>query len=112
MLDQNAILLTMLGMLAVTYTPRVLPLWLFTSKPLPALAVAWLRYVPVAVLAALLLPALVVAENGASRALDFSAGNLFLWAAIPTFVVAWKTRSLFGPVIVGMLIVAAARFLV
>jgi len=35
---------------------------------------------------------------------------LFLWAAIPTFLVAWKTRSLFGSVIVGMLVVAAARY--
>lgn len=108
MLDQNAILLTMLGMLAVTYLPRVLPVWVLTSKPLPPLVVTWLRYVPVAVLAALLLPALVVAENR----LNLSPGNLFLWAAIPTFIVAWKTRSLFGPVIVGMLVVAAVRFLV
>ncbi len=107
MLDQNAILLTMLGMLVVTYIPRVLPVWVLTSKPLPPVVVAWLRYVPVAILAALLLPALVVSENR----LDVSLGNLFLWAAIPTFIVAWKTRSLFGPVIVGMLIVAAIRFL-
>jgi len=97
----------MLGMLVVTYIPRLLPVWVLTSKPLPPLAVAWLRYVPVAVLAALLLPALVVTENR----LDVSLGNLFLWAAIPTFVVAWKTRSLFGPVIVGMGIVAAVRFI-
>lgn len=112
MLDQNEILLTMLGMLIVTYIPRVLPLWLFTSKPLPPLVIAWLRYVPVAVLAALLLPALVITDNSAVQALDLSFDNLFLWAAIPTFIVAWKTRSLFGPVIVGMVIVAAIRFIV
>ncbi len=111
MLNQDTILLTMLGMLAVTYIPRVLPVWVLTSKPLPPLVVTWLRYVPVAVLAALLLPALVITEHGASRALDLGFGNLFLWAALPTFIVAWKTRSLFGPVIVGMLIVAAIRFL-
>lgn len=97
----------MVGMLVVTYVPRVLPVWVLTSKPLPPLVVAWLRYVPVAVLAALLLPALIVTENR----LDLSLGNLFLWAAIPTFIIAWKTRSLFGPVVVGMLIVAVVRFL-
>ncbi|MGC9396435.1 MAG: AzlD domain-containing protein [Anaerolineae bacterium] len=112
MLDQNAILLTMLGMLVVTYIPRVLPLWLFTSKPLPPPVIAWLRYVPVAVLAALLLPALVITENNAVPTLDVSFANLFLWAAIPTFIIAWKTRSLFGPVIVGMVIVAVIRFIV
>jgi branched-subunit amino acid transport protein len=110
MLDQNAILWTMFGMLAVTYIPRVLPLWLFTSKPLPPLVITWLRYVPVAVLAALLLPALVIAEQNGGQTLDLSGSNLFVWAAIPTFIVAWKTRSLFGPVIVGMVIVAAVRF--
>jgi branched-subunit amino acid transport protein len=112
MLDQNAILLTMIGMLAVTYLPRLLPLWLFTAKPLPPLVIAWLRYVPVAVLAALLLPALVIAEQNEGQSLDLSGSNLFLWAAIPTFIVAWKTRSLFGPVVVGMVIVAAVRFFI
>jgi branched-subunit amino acid transport protein len=111
-MNQNAVLWTMIGMLAVTYIPRVLPVWLFTSKPLPPLVIAWLRYVPVAVLAALLLPALVITENNAVQALDVSFGNLFLWAAIPTCIVAWKTRSLFGPVIVGMVIVAAIRFMI
>lgn len=99
-------LLTILGMTLVTYGPRLLPLWLFADKQLPPLVVAWLRHVPVAVLAAMLLPALVLPEGH----LDIGPGNLFLWAAIPTFVVAKKTRSLFAPVIAGMLIVAAARY--
>lgn len=106
-MDQNAIFLTMFGMLAVTFIPRVLPVWLFSSKSLPPLVVAWLRYVPVAVLAAMLLPSLVISEQH----LDLTPGNLFLWAAIPTFLVAWKTRSLFAPVVTGMVVVAVARLL-
>ncbi len=106
-MDQNAILLTMFGMLAVTYIPRVLPVWLFSSKSLPPLVIAWLRFVPVAVLAAMLLPSLVITEN----LLDFTWSNLFLWAAIPTFIVAWKTRSLFGSVITGMAVVAVVRLI-
>lgn len=105
-MDQNAILLTMFGMLLVTYIPRVLPVWLFADKSLPPVVIAWLRYVPVAVLAAMLLPALVISDNQ----IDVSFDNLFFWAAIPTFVVAWKTKSLFASVIVGMLLVAGARF--
>ncbi len=93
-------------MAAVTYIPRLLPLWLLTVKPLPPLVVSWLRYVPVAVLSAMLLPDLLLVEG----ALDFSARNLFLWAAFPTLLVAWKTRSLFGSVTVGMLLVALARY--
>lgn len=106
-MDQNAILLTMFGMLAVTYMPRLLPVWFLSSKSLPPLVIAWLRFVPVAVLAAMLLPSLVIADNH----LDFSPGNLFFWAAIPTFVVAWKTRSLFGSVITGMAVVAIVRLI-
>ena len=106
-MDQNAIFITILGMGLVTYLPRLLPILLLSSKKLPPLVVAWLRYVPVAVLSAMLLPSLVVKEGG----LDFSGSNIFLWAAVPTFVVAWKTRSLFGSVVVGMMIVAVARYL-
>jgi branched-subunit amino acid transport protein len=106
-MDQTAIFLTILGMGAVTYLPRLLPVLLLSSKKLPPLVVAWLRFIPVAVLAAMLFPSLVVKDAH----LDFSRSNLFLWAAIPTFLVAWKTRSLFGSVIVGMLVVAVARYL-
>jgi len=106
-MDQTVIFLTILGMGAVTYLPRLLPILLLSSKKLPPLVVAWLRFIPVAVLAAMLLPSLVVND----KQLDFSRSNLFLWAAIPTFLVAWKTRSLFGSVIVGMVVVAVARYL-
>ena len=92
---------------AVTYLPRLLPVLFLSSKKLPPLVDAWLRYVPVAVLSAMLLPALVVNDG----ALDFSSCNLFLWAAIPTFLIAWKTRNLFGSVIVGMAVIALARYL-
>mgnify|MGYP006311252741 FL=1 len=106
-MDSQTVLLTMVGMLAVTYLPRVLPLWFFASRRLPAVVVSWLRYVPVAVLAAMLLPSLVVAEGQ----LNLELQNLYLWAAVPTFVIAWKTRSLFGSVIIGMLVVAGIRYL-
>jgi branched-subunit amino acid transport protein len=106
-MDQEKILITILGMGAVTYLPRLLPVLLLSSKKLPPLVETWLRYVPVAVLSAMLLPALAVNDG----ALDFSGSNLFLWAAVPTFLVAWKTRSLFGSVVVGMAVVAFARIL-
>jgi branched-subunit amino acid transport protein len=106
-MDQRAIFITLLGMSAVTYLPRLLPILLLSSKKLPPLVVAWLRFVPVAVLSAMLLPSLVVNDSS----LDLTGGNIFLWAAIPTFLAAWKTRSLFGSVIVGMAAVAIVRYL-
>ena len=105
-MDQQAVFLVMVGMLVVTYLPRLLPVLLFSSRDLPPLVITWLRYVPAAVLAAMLLPSLVLVDNQ----LDLRINNIFLWAAIPTFFVALKTKSLFGSVIIGMMVVAAARY--
>ena len=44
----------------------MLPLLLLTLKPLPAWLMTWLRYVPVAILSAMLLPALLIAVIGVS----------------------------------------------
>lgn len=104
-MDQTAIFLTIAGMMLVTYTPRLLPIWILASKPLPKPIGAWLRYVPAAVLAAMLSPSLLINEGH----IDPGLSNLFLWAAIPTFLVAWKRRSFFGAVLVGIIVIAAAR---
>jgi branched-subunit amino acid transport protein len=106
-MDQRTVFLTILGMAAVTYVPRLLPIWLLSSRDLPRWLVIWLRNVPVAVLAAMLFPA--IATQGGE--LHLSVDNLFLLAAFPTLLVAWRTRSLFGSVIAGILIVALARLL-
>ena len=105
-MDQKVIFLTIIGMALATYIPRLLPVYFLSSRSLPPLAVAWLRYVPVAVLAAMLFPSLLVQESQ----VVLGPSNIFLWAALPTLLVAVKTRSLFGSVVVGMVLVAAARF--
>ncbi len=104
-MDQQEILIIIAGMAAVTYLPRLFPALLLAQRSLhPALA-RWLGYIPCAVLAAMLLPSLLVQEGRISFAWD----NIFLWAALPTFLVAWKTKSLFGSVAVGMGCVALVR---
>ena len=110
--DQDRILLTIVGMGLVTYLPRLVPLLLLSGRggsegALPAWIRRWLGYVPVAVLAAMLLPALLVVEGRAHLAWD----NLYLWAALPTAGIAWKTRSLIGAVLVGVAVVALGRLL-
>ena len=104
-MEQTTIFLTLLGMMAVTALPRILPLLLLSLKPLPKWAMAWLRYVPVAILSAMLLPSLLIMEGK----LSFSKENLFLLAAFPTILMAWKTRSFLGAVAVGMGVVALLR---
>jgi branched-subunit amino acid transport protein len=111
-LDQNAITLTIVGMGIVTYLPRLLPVLLLTrnrhsGSGLSPWIEAWLRHIPAAVLAAMLLPSLFIADGQVSLRLD----NLYLWAAMPTLFIAWKTRSLFGALIAGMAVVALGRLL-
>ena len=94
-----------LGMALVTYPPRLIPVWFLSSRDLPRVVIVWLKYVPAAVLAAMLLPSVVVSADRLNVGLD----NLYLLAALPTLLVAWKTRSLFVSVLVGMALVAAGR---
>ncbi len=99
------IYLTIAGMMLVTFLPRVAPVWFLASRSLPPLVVSWLRYVSPAVLAAMLLPSIIAPEGG----IDLHWSNLYLMAAIPTLLVAWKTRSMVGAVLTGMVLVALAR---
>ena len=88
----------LMGMGLVTYGPRWLPLVALTRWRLPAGAEEWLDLVAPAILAALLLPSLMV--DPATRDLDLWRSEL--WVAVPTVAVAWRARSLGGSVVVGM----------
>lgn len=105
-MDQQTIFLIILGMAAVTYIPRALPMLALARRSLPEAVVLWLGFIPAAVLAAMLLPALTVTERG----LDFAADNVFLWAAPVAFLAGWKTKSAAATVAVGMACVAAGRY--
>jgi len=86
------------GMGLVTYLPRALPLLYLAHKQMPAWLIDWLSLIPVAILSALLAPALFT--DSASR--SFAFGKPELLVAIPTLIFALKTRSLGGTVLVGM----------
>lgn len=101
------IFLTICGMGAVTYLPRIIPMMLLSGRPLAPWIVRWLSFVPATVLSALLLPGLLCQGGELRVGLD----NEFLLAAIPTFIVAWLTKSFFGTVATGMVLVALIRFL-
>jgi branched-subunit amino acid transport protein len=96
------------GMALVTFIPRVLPLIFLPGMKLPAFAERWLRNVAPAILSSLLIPGLVVAKN-ADGVPALSACNLYLFAAIPAFLAARKTKSLFAAVITGIITLAALR---
>ena len=105
-MSEGTIWLTIFFMALVTVIPRMLPVWLLAGRNLPPLVVAWLRYVPVAVLAAMLAQYLLLHDNR----FDLSWSNLYFWVGLPTIVVAWKTRSMFVTVIFGMGVIALVRY--
>jgi branched-subunit amino acid transport protein len=105
-MDQKLIFFAIIGMMLVTFLPRLLPIWLLSSRRLPYFIERWLSYIPPAVLAALLLPELLAKNNR----IDLAANQVFLIAAVPAFLVVWRTRSMFAAVIVGMLVVAGLRY--
>ncbi|MFW5734068.1 MAG: AzlD domain-containing protein [Oceanidesulfovibrio sp.] len=96
------------GMAAVTYLPRLLPAMFLASRKLPEPLERFLSFVPTAVLAALLAPSILLSDNAERLGLG---ENVFLWASIPAFFVAWRFRSFFGAVVVGMATVALARLM-
>ncbi len=96
-MDQK-IMLIILGMMIVTYLPRMLPVVVLSRLKLPHIFIIWLQYVPVAVLAALLAQTIFVTEG----AINLSIKNRYLIAALPCFLVAGKTKNLFLTVFVGI----------
>lgn len=104
--------LLILGMAGVTYIPRMAPLMLLSSRNLNPRLMRWLEMVPPAVLAALLAPELLLGTAaGGGKSLFISANNIFLLAALPTFVLGWITKSFFGTITFGMGMVALLRYL-
>jgi branched-subunit amino acid transport protein len=82
---------------AVTAVPRVVPLVLLSRVELPRWLLAWLAYVPVAVLAALLALEVLVVDGKPAL-----TGTPALLAILPALAVAGLTRSLIGTVVAGV----------
>ena len=99
------ILIIILGAALVTYLPRMLPLVILSRTRLPNVFLRWLSYIPAAVLSALLAPSLLIVEGRLNI-----AHNLYLLAAIPTGIVAVKTRSMALTIIVGMAAIVLLQY--
>ena len=100
-------MLLVMGMAVVTYVPRSAPLAILAARPLNPALMRWLSFVPASVLAALLLPQLLVDGSGLSVSFD----NVFLLAAFPALLVALLTNSSFATVLAGMAVAAGLRAL-
>ena len=93
----NEVLL-ILGMALVTFAVRYPPLALVGRLELPERVIRALRYVPVAVLTAIIVPAVLMPQGE----LDLRLENAYLIAALTAVVVSWRTKNLLLTIVIGM----------
>ena len=72
----------------------------------PAIIQRALRFVPIAVLSAIIVPELILPGG----TLDISLGNLRLLAGIVAIFVAWQTQNIIWTIIAGMGVLLALQY--
>ncbi|HBV85651.1 AzlD domain-containing protein [Desulfosporosinus sp.] len=87
-----------MGMALVTYFTRIGALVLFRFTGVPTWLNRWLKYVPVAILTALIVPSLLLPQGY----LDISLQNHYLIAGIAAAIVAYKSRNIIATLGIGM----------
>lgn len=89
-----------LGMAAVTFGVRYPVLALIGRMNLPPAVLRALKYVPAAVLTAIVFPAVLLRDGALALRVD----NAYLVGAVIAVIVAWRTRSLLWTILIGMVV--------
>ena len=100
-------LLVILGMAIVTFIPRFVPMAFLSRRDIPEKVKMGLEYIPVAILSAIIFPILFFDGEG-----TIGIQPRLLFSAIPVFAFSWKVKSLWGSVILGMLIYWGLGFII
>lgn len=87
-----------IGMTLVTYFTRIGALALFRFTGVPTWLNRWLKYVPVAILTALIVPSLLLPKGY----LDISLNNHYMIAGIVAAFLAYKSRNIIVTLGIGM----------
>jgi len=93
-------LMLILGMAAVTFTPRYLPIALAGKAQIPPLLERAFAYVPIAVLTAIIAQTVLIRDGSVQMSLD----NPHLIAAFAAFATALWKRHLFLTIAVGLVV--------
>lgn len=88
------------GMMLVTFTPRYGVMALLGRVDMPKPLFNALRFVPPAVLSAIILPEMVL--NKTDNSLYLAPQNTYLVAGIVAMLVAWRTKNLLLTIVIGM----------
>ena len=105
---ETGILIAIIVMGVLTYATRLSFISLFSSHNIPAGVKRALRFVPAAVFAAIILPALV----NPSGVIDISWQNTRILAGIVAALIAWKTRNVLVTIVAGMVILLGLNLLI
>lgn len=95
------------GMAVATMATRIPVLMWLSRRKLPEGLFRALRYVPPAVLSAIILPAVLLTDGKLSLGMD----NAALFASLAAVLVSWRTRNLLLTIVVGMAVFLGWRFL-
>lgn len=93
------------GMALANYAVRFPPMTLLSRMSLPGWLRTWLSYVPVAVMATLVVGEVARPEGKWMVSLD----NPYAWAALATGLVYWRFRSFLGATVAGVAFFLALR---
>jgi branched-subunit amino acid transport protein len=96
-----------IGMAVVTFLVRYPVMVLVGKIPLPESVFNALRYVPPAVLAAIIVPSVLMPAG----TVDLTPTNSYLVAGIVCVIVAWRTKNLLITIVLGMAVMLAWRAL-
>lgn len=91
--------LLILGMALVTFGVRYPVLALFGKIPLPDPLFRALKFVPPAILTAIIVPAMLIPGG---QQIELAPSNAHLMASLVAGLVAWKKRNLLLTIVVGM----------
>ncbi|HWI47724.1 MAG TPA: AzlD domain-containing protein [Rummeliibacillus sp.] len=105
-MSTNTIIWIIVGSALVTWLPRIIPFIFVRKVKLPDVMLKWLSFIPICILSAL------VVENLLNTDQSFVTLDWPVFAAfIPTLIVAIWTKSLSTTVVVGVISMAAIRYL-
>ena len=100
-------ILMIVGMMAVTFGVRYPVLALVSRLSLPPAVLDALKFIPPAVLTAIVVPAVLMPEG----LLNVRFDNAYLVAGVAAAVISWRTKNLLLTIVLGMAIFLGWRWL-
>ena len=97
-MSEADIWLMIIGVSVVSLLPRILPVAFLSRFEFPPWLQRWLAFIAPAVLGALTALSILAPQGR----IHINSSNIYIWAFLPTLLVAIKTRSLFFSLLIGI----------